>query len=83
MRAVGSGDGEAVSRKAVATRRQRNRELAERDAANRCGFCRRALPRLGVKMRWHDPKLYCSDDCLQTANELDGLATREPGSDDE
>ena len=57
-------------RKHVRARQQRNRELGKRDAANRCGFCRKALPKQGAITRWDDDrKRYCDNDCLEIALE--------------
>jgi len=56
-----------MKRKDLAARRERNRQLAIEDAKHRCGICKIELPKTGVKMRWQDPALYCSDDCLDEA----------------
>ena len=76
-----------ATKKRLTERRRRNRELAERDAANRCVFCRRQLPTFGwiergLVMKQLSVK-YCSRDCLVAAIEVERLATREPGSDDQ
>lgn len=53
----------------VADRRERNRQLAIEDAKHRCGHCKIALPKTGVKTRLHDTQMYCSDDCLEAADQ--------------
>lgn len=55
-----------MSRKSLAARRIRNQELAKKEALNRCGICKVALP-VKVFLRWGDPKMYCSKDCLDEA----------------
>ncbi len=47
-------------------RRQRLRELAERDAANRCAHCRIALNGL-IFESFLTPGRFCSDGCLKAA----------------
>lgn len=44
-------------------RRVRNQELAQRDAANRCATCKRALPKYGISLDLVTGKKYCSLDC--------------------
>lgn len=58
-----------ATRRRVADRRERNRQLAVEDAKHRCGHCKIALPKTGVKMRWNDPAMYCSDDCLEASEQ--------------
>jgi len=48
-----------VIRKHVLARRQKLRELAEQDAANRCRHCKTVLERVRVQMG--EP--FCSTDC--------------------
>lgn len=62
-----------MTKKALETRRQRNRELALVDASRRCGSCKRELPKTGVKMRWADSRMYCSDACLADAGAAEKL----------
>ena len=54
-------------RQQMKTRKERNQELAKLDAAHRCGYCKGPLPTRGVQMRWGDPKMYCSAECLNEA----------------
>lgn len=56
-------------RKRIAERRERNMELGKADAKNRCGFCKRELPKNGIAMRWNDPAMYCNADCLKDQEE--------------
>lgn len=58
-------------RKPLTQRRAINRAIAERDAKNRCGYCKLELPKK-VFLRWQDPAMYCSADCLDSVNERDG-----------
>lgn len=58
-------------RKRIQERRERNKQLGEREAKARCGMCRIELP-TKVFLRWADPLMYCSADCLADANERDG-----------
>lgn len=59
-----------TTKKRLTERRERNRQLAEMDAKHRCGTCKRELPRTGVHLRWHDPHMYCSSECLADADAL-------------
>lgn len=57
-------------KKAAATRRQRNRELAIEDARRRCANCRIAIPKDSGFSKFLTPELrYCSADCLAAAEE--------------
>lgn len=61
-----------TTQKARETRRQRNRELALADAHARCAHCRIALG----KGRWQDAtdaRVFCSQECLDAAFEVDQL----------
>lgn len=55
----------------IAARRERNRQIAEKDAANRCTFCRRAFPHgqseLIRALGGHPG--FCTDDCKAEAEE--------------
>lgn len=56
-------------RKHVKARIARNRDLAARDAANRCGYCRKPLS----DQRWEaflTRGVFCSEDCSNAADEL-------------
>lgn len=54
--------------KALNDRREKNRALAERDAANRCAICKRAfMASMKVYTRLGVTKLYCSPECLDEA----------------
>lgn len=53
----------------ITERQQRNRELAAKDAANRCAYCKRQLPAEGVRMRLGEPDKFCGDGCLLAAGE--------------
>lgn len=44
-------------------RRQRNQELAQMDAANRCSYCKIALERRCVALL-EDRLVFCSDSCM-------------------
>lgn len=59
-----------TAKQRIAQRQQRNRELAAEDAKHRCGFCKRDLPKTGVKMLWNSPDMFCSDDCLESATRV-------------
>lgn len=50
-------------KKHVKARQARNEKLGALDAKNRCGYCRMALPPK-VFLRWGDPAMYCSVECL-------------------
>lgn len=65
-------------KKHIAARQDRNRELAEHDAANRCASCRQALPKLGVLIMLTPGRStlrYCNETCQQ--DHIDALQTRE------
>jgi len=66
-----------MKRKDLAARRERNAELGRRDHANRCGWCRLALPLGGANFtRVGGLIKFCSLECLASADEfLDGLAS--------
>ena len=51
--------------KALAARKQRLRDLARLDATNRCKFCRRALPVMGVVEDWVSGGRFCSFTCYE------------------
>lgn len=52
-----------MNKRDLEARRQRNRELGERDRANRCGFCKRALA--GCSISGVDGRVkFCSTDYL-------------------
>lgn len=59
-----------MTRRYLADRRKRNRELAAQDAANRCSVCKRPFAEVGHVLEDFllDGK-YCSDDCLEQARE--------------
>lgn len=49
------------------TRRERLRELAQMDAAQRCCVCKRPLVHT---IEWlDDPRKFCSMDCVETARQ--------------
>lgn len=60
-----------MTRKYLKERQQRNRELGKADAANRCAFCRRALPKHPFELEFADVGTgrYCNIDCRR--DELD------------
>jgi hypothetical protein len=64
-------------KKHVRERRERLRKLGERDAANRCIFCRRPFPsgqtELIRALGGHPG--YCTEDCMGEA--IDATAARE------
>lgn len=64
------------TKRRIAERRERNRQLAEADARNRCGMCKRELPKTGVYLRWQDPRVYCSRGCLEDAEERETRGMR-------
>ena len=59
------------SKQRIEQRRERNRQLAIRDAANRCQFCRRVLPMgfLTVLAADGAARKFCSDDCRDSQRE--------------
>lgn len=59
-------------RRYLKERRERNQRLGKADAANRCAFCKRALPKQAVK-RWDEPERYCNDACYADAEERKAL----------
>ena len=58
-------------KRTVKERRQRNRELAEMDARNRCAVCKRevSMSRGAAWVNPGKPGRYCSEDCAITAAE--------------
>lgn len=65
-------------KKHIAARQDRNRELAQRDAASRCVSCRAALPKIGILILLTpsgNTLRYCNEDCRQS--HIDALQTRE------
>lgn len=56
-----------MSKRQIEARRRRNQQIAAKDAKNRCAFCKRALPKEGVQMLWHDPRKFCNQACLEDA----------------
>jgi len=61
-----------VTRKQLEDRRRRNRELAERDARNRCPVCKRALGAQRIVVAETNQQV-CSDAC---ADELTDRSER-------
>ena len=57
-----------MTRKDLAARRERNRELGKLDAAHRCQFCKQALERVAV-VRYLDGAKFCDDECLASDEE--------------
>jgi hypothetical protein len=58
-------------KKRIQERRVRNLELGQRDAFNRCAFCRRALPMDKVIVVTLSGQKFCNDDCVKDAEERD------------
>lgn len=58
-----------MSKKTLALRRQKNHALGAQDAAHRCAFCRRELPKVGAVERFSDGKKFCNASC-QTDQEI-------------
>ncbi len=55
-----------MTRRYVAERRKRNREIAAIDQANRCTECRRNLNEVGIIVEdFLTPGKFCSDACLR------------------
>ena len=54
-------------KKHVTARRERNRQIAEADAARRCSHCRKALT--GWVEDFLEPGLFCDDECLEAHKE--------------
>lgn len=59
-----------ATKKAIEQRRQRNRELAQLDARNRCGYCKKPLPKTGVHTSLGQLRSFCSVECLDAALEF-------------
>lgn len=55
-------------KKYLEERRQRDRELAEREAKARCAICKQKLPAPALE-RFGDERKFCSADCLADAEE--------------
>lgn len=65
-------------KKHIAARQVRNAALGKLDAAARCTFCRRALPKIGVLIVLApdgQPVKFCDEHCHQS--QLDAVLTRE------
>ncbi len=68
-------------KRAVKARRQRNRELAEMDARNRCPICKTAITATAYQRETRSlgdsfAVRYCSWECLDTAVEREAEARR-------
>lgn len=61
-----------MSQKRLAARRARNRAVAAQDVANRCAFCKRALPRRPYVVDG-DVRKFCGPACVWDAADADGL----------
>lgn len=59
----------------VKARRDRNRAIANQDAAHRCEFCRRALPAKSI-VRWEDGKKFCDLECVQDFEEQERVTQK-------
>ena len=58
-----------MTRKDLTARRERNAELGKRDTANRCDWCRLALPPGGARFtRLLGTLKFCSVECLADAD---------------
>jgi hypothetical protein len=58
-----------VTKKDLAARRQRNRELGQLDRANRCSWCLKAFePGMSRFRRFGGLIAFCSEDCLADAD---------------
>lgn len=53
------------------SRRQRIQAIEQAEAQARCAWCKGPLPKTGVQMRWDDPRMYCSLDCLNDARAIE------------
>lgn len=56
--------------KRLEARKQRLRELARIDLANRCASCKRALPAFGKVEDWVTGQRFCSWTCYDEAREV-------------
>lgn len=69
-----------TTKKQLAARLERNRAIAAQDAANRCSFCRRALPKRGAYERAADPsRRFCNIGCWQDQWDADEWQARAAG----
>lgn len=62
-----------MTKRHVADRRERNRQLAIEDARRRCALCKRAIPKDAGFSVFSEPDRYCSVDCLEAARERRAL----------
>lgn len=63
-----------MTTKRLSQRRQRNRELARQDSANRCAICKREIHR-GAVLVWGDDRQFCSTHCYERMQERERLGT--------
>lgn len=66
-----------MTRKYLTARREQNRQLAERDAANRCAHCKKTLT--GWVEDFLEPGRFCDDECMEAANEARRMAREVKG----